>query len=127
MTIIFTIEAITKIIVSGFLFNGKKSYLRSVWNFIDFLTVAISLVSFAFSSNISFFKTIRMIRFLRPLRLVQKNSGLRIAVQSLINAMPGILNLSIICLCFLIIFAILGVNLFKGSLYLCKMDNIPKD
>ena len=32
MTTIFTIEAMLKIIALGFLFNGKRSYLRDSWN-----------------------------------------------------------------------------------------------
>lgn len=31
-TTIFTIEALLKIIALGFLFNGKRSYLRDSWN-----------------------------------------------------------------------------------------------
>ena len=129
MTIVFTIEALTKIVVLGFLFNGKQSYLRDYWSIIDFLTVVTSLASFfgpRESTGLSFFKVFRVIRFLRPLRIIQKNPGLKIAVQSLINAMPGIFNLLIICGSFLIIFAILGVNVFKGVFYSCDMSNIPE-
>lgn len=46
MTAIFTLEAILKIIVHGFLFNGSQSYLRVLWNFIDFSTVLISISSY---------------------------------------------------------------------------------
>jgi capsular polysaccharide biosynthesis protein len=30
--VIFTLEVGVKIIAYGFLFNGKKSYLRGIWN-----------------------------------------------------------------------------------------------
>jgi hypothetical protein len=43
LTIIFTIEAILKIISLGFLFNGNESYLRNSWNIIDFTIVLISV------------------------------------------------------------------------------------
>lgn len=46
MTAIFTLEAIFKIIVHGLLINGKDSYLRVLWNLIDFLTVLISIGSY---------------------------------------------------------------------------------
>jgi hypothetical protein len=45
LTGFFSIEALIKIITCGFLFNGKKSYLRSGWNLIDFIVVLTSLVS----------------------------------------------------------------------------------
>jgi len=74
MTAVFTLEAVIKIIVLGFLFNGEKSYLRSWWSIIDFLTVVTSLVSYIGStddSGLSFFKIFRVVRFLRPLRIIQ--------------------------------------------------------
>jgi hypothetical protein len=64
-------------------------------------------------------------RLLRPLRFIQKNPGLKIAVQSLINALPGIFNLSLISMMMISMFAILGVNFFKGTFYNCSIDNIP--
>jgi hypothetical protein len=73
---IFALEAIIKIIVFGLLFNGKQSYLRSLWNIIDFMTVVTSTISLATPSsddNLSFFKILRVVRFLRPLRIIQKN------------------------------------------------------
>jgi hypothetical protein len=44
----------------------------------------------------------------------------------LINALPGIVNLLIICFSLLTIFAIVGVNIFKGLFYYCDMSNIPE-
>lgn len=64
-------------------------------------------------------------RLLRPLRFIQKNPGLKIAVQSLINALPGIFNLSLISMMMICLFAILGVNFFKGTFYSCAVSNIP--
>jgi len=43
-TIIFTLEALVKIIANGFLLNGKHSYLRQFSNIFDFIIV-ISAVS----------------------------------------------------------------------------------
>lgn len=73
MTAVFTLEAVIKIVVLGFVFNGAKSYLRSWWSVIDFLTVVTSLVSYIGStdeSGLSFFKIFRVVRFLRPLRII---------------------------------------------------------
>ena len=44
-SIIFIVEATIKIIGMGFIIH-KKSYLRSAWNWIDFLIVLVSIVSF---------------------------------------------------------------------------------
>ena len=114
-----------KIIVYGLLINGEESYLRVSWNIMDFIIIIFSLVSIIFSSfNIEFIKVIRMLRVLRPLRLVSRNDGLKIAVISLINAVPAIINALVIAVLFFFLFAIFGTTYFKGTFYSCLKDNI---
>ena len=91
----------------------------------DFIIVIFSLISIIFSSmNIEFIKVIRMLRVLRPLRLISRNDGLKIAVISLINAVPSIINALVIAIFFFILFAIFGTTYFKGRFYSCMMKNI---
>ena len=42
-TIIFVLEGIMKILASGFLFSGPKSYMRNYWNCLDFLVICVSV------------------------------------------------------------------------------------
>lgn len=42
MTVLFTIEVIIKVVTFGLLFNGNKSYLRSISNVLDLFVVIIS-------------------------------------------------------------------------------------
>ena len=70
MTVIFSLEALLKIITFGFLLNGKKSYLRDTWNLLDFTIVILAIVSLNIDANISFVKVLRVARILRPLRLI---------------------------------------------------------
>jgi len=51
---------------------------------------------------------------MKPMRIIQKNPGLKIVVQSLINALLDIFNLILISFAFIALSGILGVNLFKG-------------
>jgi hypothetical protein len=74
--------------------------------------------------NIQFIKVIRMLRVLRPLRMISRNEGLKVAVLSLINAIPGIINALVIALLFFILFGIFSTNYFKGKFYYCITDNI---
>ena len=41
---IFIIEAVVKIIASGFLFNYQGSYLRNGWNILDFIVTSVGLI-----------------------------------------------------------------------------------
>ena len=127
MTILFSLEVIIKVIAHGFLLNGPDSYLRVAWNRLDFIIVIISIISVAIPDNqsesLATFKVIRMARLLRPIRVISKNEGLKISIQALYVSVPAILNLLVIVLLFMVIFGIVGVNLFKGKFEYCDIGN----
>ena len=125
VTALFTIELILKVIVFGFMFNGKDSYIRNAWNIMDFIIVAFSLVSLSMrdaGSNLGAIKTLRILRVLRPLRMISRNQGLKIAVNSLINSIPYIGDVIVVSLLFLLLFAILCTNFFKGKFHSCIVN-----
>lgn len=73
--LVFLLEALIKIIAFGLILNGQKSYLRSAENVLDFLIVIGSIVEFALhgSTSITGLRTFRMIRILRPLRIIARS------------------------------------------------------
>ena len=79
---VFIIEAILKIITSGFVF-GKVTYLRDYWNLMDFAIVLAAILDFIMNSfhldsaALSALKTIRVLRVLRPLKAVKTMPSLR--------------------------------------------------
>ena len=103
-----------KIFSQGFIF-GKKAYLRSNWNKLDFLIVISSSFGVFFDSkyNLGGF---RVIRILRPLRTISSIKNLRILLLTLFSAIPLLTDTVIILLFFFIIYAIAGLNLFSGQL-----------
>lgn len=68
----FSIEMLSKIVVYGFVLNGKESYLRVGWNILDFLVVIAALFSFLplKGSSLKTLKAFRIFRILRPLRMI---------------------------------------------------------
>ena len=62
------------------MFNGEYSYLKSGWNQLDFLVVILSILSLNSFDNISSTKVLRNLRVVRPLRMITKNKGLKIAL-----------------------------------------------
>ena len=85
LTTLFTLECILNVILYGFLFNGPGSYLRDGWNVMDFLIVILAILSIAldimFSGSgidLNFLKVFRLLRVLRPLRMLKRNKGLQI-------------------------------------------------
>jgi hypothetical protein len=67
-------------------------------------------------------KAFRAIRALRPLRMISQNEGLQIVVNTLFSSLPALMNVIIVTALILLIFAIMGVNFFKGSFYSCKLS-----
>ena len=44
-TVIFALESLLKIIAFGFILNGRPSYLRNLWNMLDFIIIILSILS----------------------------------------------------------------------------------
>lgn len=80
-TILFSFEFLMKIITFGFILNGRTSYLRNPWNLLDFIIIALSIISLTpLPSELNIIKILRVIR---PLRLISRNKGLKVAVKAL--------------------------------------------
>jgi len=127
-TLVFAFEAMAKIVAKGFAFNGPESYLREATNILDFIIVVPSVIScFPIEMELSIFKIIRMFRLLRPLRFIGKNENLKISIQALYVSLPAIASLFVIVLLIFLIFAIVAVNLFKGTGFYCDTSALTLD
>ena len=122
ITSIFGLEFLLKIVTFGFVLNGRASYLRNPWNMLDFIILAMSVISLTPLPNA--FSMFKIFRTIRPVRLISRNEGLKVAVLSLIQAVPNIINVSLITLLFFLIFGIISVSYFKGALYSCDSTGI---
>merc|ERR1719261_779700 len=57
--------------------------------------------------------------------MISRNQGMKLVVNCLFRAVPAVFNVMIVCMLFLLIFAIVGCNYFKGNFYKCDaVDNI---
>ena len=65
-------------------------YLRSGWNWLDLASVLVAYVPAKY--NFGFFRTFRVFRALKPLRLVKRNEGMRLVVNTLFNSLPQVLR-----------------------------------
>ena len=59
-------------------------------------------------------------RALRPLRMISKDEGMKTIVNSLLKAIPSLFNVALINILFLVVFGILGVQIFKGQIGFCN-------
>ncbi|XP_043470788.1 sodium channel protein para isoform X7 [Leptopilina heterotoma] len=121
-TVIFFLEMLIKWLALGF-----QKYFTNAWCWLDFIIVMVSLINFVASlvgaGGIQAFKTMRTLRALRPLRAMSRMQGMRVVVNALVQAIPSIFNVLLVCLIFWLIFAIMGVQLFAGKYFKCVDAN----
>ncbi|KAK0182739.1 hypothetical protein PV327_000841, partial [Microctonus hyperodae] len=117
-TVIFFLEMLIKWLALGF-----KKYFTNAWCWLDFIIVMLSLINlgavWAGAADIPAFRSMRTLRALRPLRAVSRWEGMRVVVNALVQAIPSIFNVLLVCLIFWLIFAIMGVQLFAGKYFKC--------
>ncbi|KAG5448809.1 Voltage-dependent calcium channel type A subunit alpha-1 [Clonorchis sinensis] len=135
--IIFCVEALLKIVALGFLFH-KGAYLRNIWNIIDFIVVVTGLLAYILPNLNQ--PAVRALRVLRPLKLVtgfeskmvgfifcSKDvysaavsfiSGLQIVLKSILRAMAPLLQISLLVLFAITIFAIIGLEFYSGAFHM---------
>ncbi|KAF8781415.1 Voltage-dependent L-type calcium channel subunit like protein [Argiope bruennichi] len=124
--VIFMIECIMKIIAYGFLFH-PGAYLRSGWNFLDFVIVIIGIISTALSALMKEgfdVKALRAFRVLRPLKLVSGVPSLQVVLNSILRAMVPLLHIALLVIFVIIIYAIIGLELFSGKMHETCFNNI---
>lgn len=100
----FTVEIALKLVAFG------PRFFRSGWNVFDFLIVAISLAPASGPLAI-----LRSLRILRVLRLLSSVKRLRMLVESLMQALPGIGWTAALLLMMFYIFAVMGTELFGDA------------
>nr|XP_020762656.1 voltage-dependent L-type calcium channel subunit alpha-1S [Odocoileus virginianus texanus] len=129
--IVFSIEAAMKIIAYGFLFH-QDAYLRSGWNVLDFTIVFLGVFT-AILEQVNLIqsntapmsskgagldvKALRAFRVLRPLRLVSGVPSLQVVLNSIFKAMLPLFHIALLVLFMVVIYAIIGLELFKGKMH----------
>ncbi|XP_076312220.1 voltage-dependent T-type calcium channel subunit alpha-1G-like [Tachypleus tridentatus] len=129
-TAVFALEMFIKVVAKG-LWYGKHAYFKNGWNIMDGILVSISIVDFMLSfiahgspRIFAILRVFRLLRSLRPLRVINRAPGLKLVVQTLLSSLRPIGNIVLICCTFFIIFGILGVQLFKGKLFYCDGPDV---
>uniref|UniRef100_A0A8B9ET43 Sodium channel protein n=1 Tax=Anser cygnoides TaxID=8845 RepID=A0A8B9ET43_ANSCY len=110
---IYTFESLIKILARGFCLN-EFTFLRDPWNWLDFSVIVMAYVG-AFSSlgSVSVLRTFRVLRALKTISVVP---GLKIIVGALIQSVKKLANVMILTVFCLSVFALIGLQLFKGNL-----------
>jgi len=130
----FLFELTVKSIGLGFFYSSIEiiePYMASGWNRIDAFVVFISVIQLVYilsgtQSQYAWLKAMRALRALRPLRVIRRSETLRVVVNALLSTVSAVGNVMLVGFLLLLMFAVMGINLLKGSLYSCSIggDNI---
>ena len=71
-------------------------------------------------------KSLRVLRILRPLKGIKTIPSLRKQVAALLRSVMGLVNVSVFLLFIFILFGIMGLQWFSGSIfYACRVTSAP--
>uniref|UniRef100_A0A3Q3K251 Sodium channel protein n=1 Tax=Monopterus albus TaxID=43700 RepID=A0A3Q3K251_MONAL len=122
---LFLLEMVLKWIGSGF-----KKYYSCPWCRLDFLILAVSLMSLMAEtlgySGLVAGLALRTVRALRPLRILSRFQGLRVVMRAMAVILPSMCNVLLVTAVVWLIFSIWGVNLFGGKFYHCLNETTQK-
>ncbi|GMF93304.1 unnamed protein product [Aspergillus oryzae] len=124
--ILFTLEALIKVIADGF-FWTPNAYFRGSWGFIDgvvLITLWIN-VGGAMFEDWAVSRSVGAVKALRALRLLNVSDSAKDTFHSVIIVGGWkVIEAAAVSMSFLIPFAIYGVNLFAGQMVTCNDDNV---
>jgi len=67
-------------------------------------------------------KILRLLRTLRPLRVISKNRSMKLIVSALFESAGAIANVVVVVVACWLMFGIFGMNLFAGKFYYCQIN-----
>uniref|UniRef100_A0A8C2AQQ9 Voltage-dependent T-type calcium channel subunit alpha n=1 Tax=Cyprinus carpio TaxID=7962 RepID=A0A8C2AQQ9_CYPCA len=110
----FAMEMVIKMVALGIF--GKKCYLGDTWNRLDFFIVLAGMLEYSLNLQNVSFSAVRTVRVLRPLRAINRVPSMRILVTLLLDTLPMLGNVLLLCFFVFFIFGIVGVQLWAGLL-----------
>ncbi|KAM8879115.1 voltage-dependent T-type calcium channel subunit alpha-1I isoform 2-T2 [Spinachia spinachia] len=120
--IFFAMEMVIKMVALGIF--GPHCYLGDTWNRLDFFIVMAGMVEYSLDLQNVNFTAIRTVRVLRPLKAINRVPSMRILVNLLLDTLPMLGNVLLLCFFVFFIFGIIGVQLWAGLL---RNRCYPKD
>ncbi|XP_041266693.1 voltage-dependent P/Q-type calcium channel subunit alpha-1A, partial [Onychostruthus taczanowskii] len=132
---VFTFEMVIKMVDLGLVLH-QGSYFRDLWNILDFIVVSGALVAFAFTPPEE-----GLPRGSPPLSgggpgVVQHNTTQHNPIYNttppaapqavfdcVVNSLKNVLNILIVYMLFMFIFAVVAVQLFKGKFFYCTDES----
>jgi hypothetical protein len=121
---VFLVECIAKIVADGF-YETPNAYLGNVSNVFDFLVVCVTTIDMMLrilQVDAAWVQAIRLLRTLRLVRLLEHIDGMAVMAQAIVKCFPSVAAIMALLMGNIVMFAIIGMNLFMGELWSCNGD-----
>ncbi|KAM7381330.1 hypothetical protein PAMA_012268 [Pampus argenteus] len=106
-------KATIKVLSRGFCV-GSFTFLRDPWNWLDFMVISMAYITeFVDLGNVSALRTFRVLRALKTITVIP---GLKTIVAALIQSVKKMVDVMILTVFALAVFALVGLQLFMGNL-----------
>ncbi|CAO3640711.1 unnamed protein product [Mucor fragilis] len=122
LSIVFIVEVSIRIVADGFLLT-PNAYLRNHWNQLDLCVILLNIVTIFMSSEEAP-RGLSTFRSLRILRLIRYFNGVRDIFVALFYAFPLMFDALIFTFLVLVPFAVYGVNIFGGLMWMCNDESV---
>ena len=110
----FAVEMLIKMVALGLV--GRGCYLQETWNKLDCFIVISGALEYLMDVEKLNLSAIRTVRVLRPLKAINRIPSMRILVMLLLDTLPMLGNVLLLCFFVFFIFGIVGVQLWAGLL-----------
>ncbi|EDV26566.1 uncharacterized protein TRIADDRAFT_22006, partial [Trichoplax adhaerens] len=112
VTLIFIVTIIFEIFA-----RGISQYFSNGWNVLDFTVIVVMMLS----SKIIFliFHTSRTTKAIGPLRVIRRVQSIKMMFLAILESIPKIMNVFLVCMVFWYIFAVSGIYFFGGKFFRC--------
>ena len=127
---VFVVEFLSKVIAFGMFFPSSEkypSYFGDSWNRIDFFVLVISIfdtvsqfVNVERFVNTNILRILRLLRAFRPLKMMNRNKGMKTIVSAIISSAKPITYAVGFLLLIITVFAVMGVALYKQTFKFCN-------
>ena len=122
---IFITEALCRMVAVTF-----ATYISSSWSRLDFLIVCTSILDMILSNvlagggGLAPLKTLRILRALRPLRLISKAQGLRVLITAIFGSIEPIVATCCIALGAWAVLGLMGMQFLAGTIGTCSDNKV---
>jgi hypothetical protein len=104
---------------------GPPPLLHDSWAYIDMTVLLVSYISYFLAHVLAqigadgALKIIRLLRAIRPLRIVNRSPGMRVVIIALQKSGPGVANVLLLIFFTFLIFAIVATDICGGYFFAC--------